>query len=61
VKPDNINNAHDRGQDESREVRARCWSYIFACFEARKTSEQSDQEATKEVEHVRAEGSTPWR
>jgi hypothetical protein len=51
----NQGSTHDtdkRRQDEGREVRARCWAYIFACFEAKRKAEQSSRIDEKEDEHA---------
>jgi len=55
MKPDSTRNADERRREEGREVRARCWAYIFACYEARRTSEQSGNNDGKKDEDIRSE------
>jgi hypothetical protein len=54
MKQDSVRNADMARQKEGREVRARCWAYIFACFATKKTAEQSGHDNGK-IERVGAE------
>jgi hypothetical protein len=59
VKQNNAQNADKCCQEDGREVRARCWAYIFACFAAKKTAEQSSHDDGKKDEDVGAERTLP--
>jgi hypothetical protein len=59
---DTTQNADQHRRDEGREVRARCWAYILACFEEKKAAEEHGVgHDDKEYEDIHADEGLPHK